>query len=68
MDGLRRKVPELHPHCSLHYFYGALPPGFLWPVILIHLVQGPYLVYFRILPCVCMPLLAKMGISEEANG
>ena len=47
---------------------GAFIPGFLWLFILICLVQSPYLVYLRILPCVYMPLLAKVDSSEEECG
>lgn len=68
MDGLRGESLSCTLTVLSGYFYGVLLPGFLWPIILTHVVQGPYLVYFRILTCVCMPLLAKMGISEEANG
>ena len=40
------------PCGSLNHLYGALLPGFLWPVILLCLVLSPYLVYLRVLPCV----------------
>ena len=40
----------------LNHLHGAFLLGFLWPVILICLVQSLYLVYLRILPCVCMHL------------
>ena len=33
------------PPGSLNHLYGAFLPGFLWPVILICVVQSPYLVY-----------------------
>ena len=36
---------------GLNRFYGAFLPIFLWPIILLGLVLIPYLVYFRILPC-----------------
>ena len=59
---------ELRPRGSLNHFYGAFLLGFLWPIILICLVQSPYSVYLRILPCVRAHLLAKMDSSEEAYG
>ena len=59
---------ESLPCGSLNHFHGAFLPGFLWPIILLCLVLSPYLVYLRILPCVCAHLLAKMDSSEEAYG
>ena len=44
---------------------GAFLPGCLWPVILLCLVLSPYLVYLRILSCVCTHLSAKMDSSKE---
>ena len=56
MGRLRRRVHELHAYGSLNSFYGAFLPGLLWSIILICLVQGPYLVYLWILPwgCTCI--------------
>ena len=56
------------PCGSLNHFYGAFLPHFLWPIILLCLVLSSYLIYFRVLSCVCMHLLAKMDSSEEAYG
>ena len=42
------------PHGSLNHFYGVFSPDFLWPVVLLCLVLSPYLVYLRVLPCVCV--------------
>ena len=67
MGGLRWRAAELHSHGSLIYFCRALL-GFLWPVIFICLVQSPYFVYLRILPCVHTQLLAKTGSTAEAYG
>ena len=53
---------------SLNYFYGAFLLGFLWSIIFICLVQSPYLVYLRILPYVCMHLLAKMNFTKKEYG
>ena len=53
---------------SLNSFYGAFLPDHLWPIILICLVQGSYLVYLRILSCVRTHLLAKMTSTEEGYG
>ena len=55
---------ESHPRGSLNHFYA----GFLWPIILICLVQSPYLAYLRIFPCVRAHLLAKMDSTEETCG
>ena len=59
---------ESQPHGSLNYFYGAFLPGFLWPVILICLVQSPDLVYLRNLPCMPTHLLDMMDSTKEAYG
>ena len=56
------------PRGSLNYLYGVFLLGFLWPIILICLVHSPYLVYLRILPCVCMHVLAKMDSTTKAYG
>ena len=56
---------EPRPQGSLKHLHGAFLPGFLWPIILLCLVLSPYLVYLRVLPCVRMHLLAKMGSSKE---
>ena len=42
--------------------------SFLWPIILIHLIQSPYLVYLRILPCMLMHFLAKMESTSQGYG
>ena len=68
MGGLWDRITELQPHGSLNYFYGAFLPGFLWPIILLCLILNPYLVYFRVLPCVHMHLSAKVDSSEEVYG
>ena len=47
---------------------GVLLLGFLWPIILICLVQSPHLIYLRILPCVCMHLLAKVDSTTMVYG
>ena len=67
MGRLRGKVSEFHPHSCFNYFYGAFLPRFLWPNVLICLVHSPYLVYLRILPRVCMNLLAKMDFTQESG-
>ena len=41
---------------------------FSWPIILTCLVQSPYLVYIRILPCVCTYHLVKMDSTEDVYG
>ena len=41
---------------------------FSWLVILTCLVQSPYLVYLRILPCVCTYHLVKMDFTKEVYG
>ena len=65
MGGLRVRVAEVHQNCSLNYFYKALLPGFLWPIILIYLIHSSYLVDLRILPCVHMHLLARLDFTEK---
>ena len=66
MGGLRWRVAELHSHGSLNYFYGALL-GFLWPIVLICLIQSSYLIHLSILACVYTHLLAKMYSTEGAS-
>ena len=65
MGGLRARAAEVHQNCSLNYFYKALLPGFLWPIILICLIHSSYLVNLRILPCVHMHLLARLDFTEK---
>ena len=57
---------SLHSGGSFKHLHGAFLLGFLWSIILICLVQSPYLVYQRILPCMATLLLAKMNSTEEA--
>ena len=64
--GLRWRVAELHSRGSLNYLYGALL-GFLWPIILICLLQSSYLIRLSILACVYTHLLAKMYSTEDAS-
>ena len=64
----QRGVPILCTHGSLDCLHGAFLPVFLWPIILVCLVYSPYLVYLRILPCMCMDLLAKMDPTKKASG
>ena len=59
---------ESRPRGSLNHFYWSFLLCFFWPVILLCLVLSPYLVYLRVLPCVCVHLLAKTDSSEEAYG
>ena len=59
---------ESRPHGSLNHFNRTFLPGFLWPIILLCLVLSLYLVYVRVLPCVCVDLSAKMDSSKEAYG
>ena len=61
MVSFRGRVPELNPPSSLCHLFGVFLPVFLWPIILMCLVHSSYLVYLRILPCMCTHLLAKMG-------
>ena len=35
---------EIEPHLSLNHLYGAVLPGFLWPVILLRLTLSPYVI------------------------
>ena len=65
---LRKEIVESRPHDSLNYFCGVFLLGFLWPLVLICLVHRPCLVYLRVLPCVCMYLLAKMDLTAKASG
>ena len=46
----------------------SISSGFPWPVILICLVLGPYLVDLRILPHVRLHLSAKLDSTPEAYG
>ena len=57
---LRERVAESSPHGSWNYCYAAFLLGFLWAIILICLVQSPYLVYPRIFPRMHTHLLTKM--------
>ena len=63
-----KSVAESSPRGSLNYVYVVFLLGFLWPIILICLVHSPHLVYLRILPCVCMHVLAKMNSTTKAYG
>ena len=38
--------------CDLNHVSGALPPGFLWPVVLFCLVLRSYLICLEVLACV----------------
>ena len=61
----RERETESHPQGNLNYFYGSILV-FLLPIILICLVQSPYLVYYlRILPFVYMHLSAKMDTTTK---
>ena len=62
----RRNQREQHPHDSMTHLHGTFLPSFVCPIILICLVQSPYLVYLNILSCVQMHLLAKMDSAKEA--
>ena len=62
-DSRRERITEWCPCGSLNYFYGAFLLSFLWPIILICLIQSPYLVYLRIRPSVHTHLLAKMEFT-----
>ena len=68
MGRLRKEIVESRPHDSLNYFCGVFLLGFLWPLVLICLVHRPCLVYLRVLPCVCMHLLAKMDLTAKVSG
>ena len=59
---------ELCPCGCLNHLYVAFLSGFLWPVILIGLVQSPDLVYLRILPCMRTHLLDTMNSTKEPYG
>ena len=63
-----QRVAECMPQGGLNHFYGALLLDFLWPIVLICLVQSPYLVYLRILPCVHTQLSGKKDSTSEAYG
>ena len=56
---------ELHPRGGLNHLYGALLPGFLWPVISLCLVRVCIPFILGSSP-VCVHLLAKMVSREEA--
>ena len=59
----------LHSGGSFKHVHGAFLLGLprrMVSIILICLVQSPYLVYHRILPCMPTLLLAKMNSPEEA--
>ena len=64
----RRNKREQHPQGSLNHLHGTFLPSFVCPIILICLVQSPFLVYLKILSCVQMHLLAKMDSTKEAYG
>ena len=59
---------EFCPHGSSVHFYGIFLQGFLWPITQICLVLSLYLVYLRVLPCVCIYLPVKVDPSEETCG
>ena len=63
-----KESPWVAPSCSLYYFYGAFLPGFLWSVILVCLVHGPYLVHLGALPHVHTHPSAKRDSTKEAYG
>ena len=62
---LRGRVPETRYPGSLNHLHGAFLLVFLWPIILICLVHGLYLVYLRTLPHAHMHLLAKVILLER---
>ena len=62
-DSRRERITEWCPCGSLNYFYGAFLLSFLWPIILICLIRGPYLVYQRIHSSVHTHLLAKVEFT-----
>ena len=64
MGGLR----ELCPCGSLNHLNGAFLLPFFWLIILLCLVLDLYFVYLRVLPCVCVHILAKLDSSEEVYG
>ena len=47
------EILELPLRGSLNHLHGAFLLVFIWPVILICLAYNPWLVYLRILSCVC---------------
>lgn len=62
----RETVTKSHPCGRLNHLHGAFLLGFFLSGLLICLIQSPYLVYLRILPCVCKHLLEKMDSTKEA--
>ena len=66
MDGLRGRVLSRALVAVSITCMGALLLGSLWPIILICLVQSLYLIYLRILPCVCTHLLAQVDSTAKA--
>ena len=62
---LRGRVPETRYPGILNHLHGAFLLVFLWPIILICLVHGLYLVYLRTLPHAHMHLLAKVILLER---
>ena len=60
------RVTESHPHGSLLLIWG-ISSGFPLANHLVWLVQRPYLVYLRILPCVHIQHLAKMNSSRGTH-
>ena len=71
MGGLRKGVDS--ENCDLRSFksmtlMGPFLLGFFSPIILICLVQSPYLVHLRVFPYVQVHLGTKMGSSKEAFG
>ena len=56
------------PHGSFNYFYGAFLLGILWANHSGVCGSQSLLVYLRILPHVCMLLLAKMDFTEKVSG
>ena len=59
------RVAEGHHHGCLNYFHKAFLLSFLWPITLICLIHGSYLVYLRILPSVHTHLWAKVDFTEK---
>ena len=68
MGRLRGRVPESRPRDSWNYFYGVFLLVFVWPIIVICLVHGPYFIYLRMLPRLPMHLLVKMDSTAKAYG
>ena len=64
----RETVTKSHPCGRLNHLHGAFRLGFFFCLfgLLICLIQSPYLIYLRILPCVCKHLLEKMDSTKEA--